>query len=199
MDDWGIDSHKMHLHPHRVAQWLDADTWEKAKKVYPIYWEVTTSAACNHRCTFCSTDAIGYPADLMDTDTLIARMGEAQHLGVKSVMFAGTGEPLVHKHIGKLTTSAHFSGLDVAFTTNGVLLNRLEIAMHKCKWVKISLNAGTEPGYLAIHKAKKGDWEKVWKNIHDAKRWKGECTLGVQCVVLPENVYDMKNLAALCI
>src|SRR4051794_32740976 len=102
MDKWQIDGSKLHFHPERVAQWLEVgDDWEKAKKVYPIYWEITTSAACNHRCTFCSTDAIGYPAILVDADLLIARMEEAKALGVKSVMFAGTGEPLVHKRISK--------------------------------------------------------------------------------------------------
>ena len=122
-DDFGIDSHKLHLHPARVAQWLEAgDDWEKAKKVVPIYWEVTTSAACNHRCTFCSVDAIGYPPDLLDADMLADRMAEAARLGVKSVMFAGTGEPLLHKKISAITTSASDSGLDVAFTTNKVLL-----------------------------------------------------------------------------
>jgi cyclic pyranopterin phosphate synthase len=103
MDDWNIDSHKLHYHPARVAQWLEADTWEKAKKVYPLYWEITTSAACNHRCTFCSVDAIGYPAILFDAGILGKRMEEAARLGVKSVMFAGTGEPLVHKRISGIT------------------------------------------------------------------------------------------------
>ena len=99
MDRFRIDSHKMDLHPQWVSRWLEADTWEKAKKVVPIYWEITTSAACPHRCTFCSTDAIGYPAILAETIPLIDRMQEASEAGVKSVMFAGTGEPLLHKKI----------------------------------------------------------------------------------------------------
>src|SRR3990167_287702 len=120
-NDWNIDSHKLHLHPHRVAQWLDADTWDKAKKVMPIYWEITTSAACNHRCSFCSVDAIGYPPDLLDADMLADRMAEAAQLGVKSVMFAGTGEPLVHKRISDICAGAQAASLDYAFTTNGTL------------------------------------------------------------------------------
>lgn len=198
MDEWRIDGSKLDLHPARVAQWLDADSWEKAKKVYPIYFEVTTSAACNHRCTFCSTDAIGYPSILMDSAILCERMDEAARLGVKSVMFAGTGEPLVHKKISSITRSAIHSGLDVAFTTNGVLLNKLE-PVELCTWIKVSLNAGTQKGYAQIHRTNEKDWDKVWSNIRDAIQRKGQCTIGVQCVVLPENVYDMKNLAALCI
>ena len=198
MNDWAIDSHKLHLHPARVAQWLQADTWEKAKSLYPIYWEITTSAACNHRCTFCSTDAIGYPAILMDEEILSERMKEAKSLGVKSVMFGGTGEPLVHKRVSYIATKAHECGLDVAFTTNGVLLNKL-YPIQKCTWIKVSLNAGTKESYAKIHRTEEKDWDKVWANIKDAVRDKGDCTIGVQCVVLPENAYDMGNLAKLCI
>lgn len=198
MDDWSIDSHKLHLHPARVAQWLEADTWEKASKVYPIYWEITTSAACNHRCSFCSVDAIGYPAILFDAEVLIERMIEAHRLGVKSVMFAGTGEPLLHKKISEITEAAVGTGLDAAFTTNGVLLDRLE-PVELCTWIKISMNAGTSETYAKVHKTKESDWDKVWSGIKGAIRRKGDCTIGVQCVVLPENVYEMRELASLCV
>src|SRR3990167_4383917 len=194
-DEFMIDSHKLTFHPQRVAQWFEADTWEKAKKVYPLYWEITTSAACNHRCTFCSVDAIGYPAILIDERILVQRMQEAMLLGVKSVMFAGTGEPLLHKKINEITRQAvSFSGLDAAFTTNGVLLDKLN-ALPLCSWVKISLNAGSPENYARIHKTDVSDWHKVWANIEDGAKRKGDCALGVQCVVLPENYHEMGYLA----
>jgi len=198
MDDrYRIDSHKLHLHPQRVAQWMEADTWEKAKRVYPLYWEITSSAACNHRCTFCSVDAIGYPAILMDASILIDRMWQAGLLGVKSVMFGGTGEPLLHKKIDSIVSGAALvAGLDVAFTTNGVLLDRLN-TVDLCTWIKVSLNAGTRDSYAKIHQTDAKDWDKVWKNIGNAVKRKGDCAIGVQCVVLPENAKDMDNLARL--
>ena len=198
MDDWGIDSHKLHYHPERVAQWLAAETWEKAKHVYPLYWEITTSAACNHRCTFCSVDAIGYPAILFDETILAERMREAKSLGVKSVMFAGTGEPLIHKKISAITRSAAGVNLDVAFTTNGVLLDKLG-PVDLCTWIKVSLNAGSQENYAKIHQTKPEDWDKVWTGIRNAVKRKGNCTIGVQCVVLPENCYEMRALASMCV
>lgn len=198
MDEWQIDGGKLHLHPAWAAQWLEATTWEKAKKLYPLYWEITTSAACNHRCTFCSTDAIGYPAILMDEKVLIPKIASAHQHGVKSVMFGGTGEPLTHKKMSLITSMIADFGMDVAFTTNGVLLNKLA-PIDKCTWIKVSLNAGTRDSYAEIHRTDAKDWDKVWANIRDAVKRKGNCTIGVQCVVLPENAYDMKNLAAMCI
>jgi radical SAM protein with 4Fe4S-binding SPASM domain len=194
MDDYRIDSHKLTHHPQRVSQWMEADTWEKAKKVYPLYWEITTSAACNHRCTFCSVDAIGYPAILMDEAILTERLWEAHNSGVKSVMFAGTGEPLLHKAINDIVGVCARLGLDAAFTTNGVLLNKLRV-VELCSWIKISLNAGSAKSYAAIHQTDEGDWNKVWNNIHSATKRKGKCAIGVQCVVLPENLNEMRDLA----
>jgi len=197
MDAWHIDGHKLGFHPARVGQFLEADTWEKAKKVYPLYWEITTSAACNHRCTFCSVDAIGYPAINMKVNALTSAMSQAVANGVKSVMFAGTGEPLLHKQINYIVEYGDLSGLDMAFTTNGVLLDKLE-NLHKCSWVKISMNAGSPESYAKIHQTKIGDWDKVWDGIRRAITRKGDCTLGVQCVVLPENLHDMRHLASMC-
>ena len=196
-DEWQIDGTKIQYHPARVAQWLEADTWEKAKRVYPLYWEITTSAACSHRCTFCSVDAIGYPNDFLDAGILIERMAEAQRLGVKSVMFAGTGEPLLHKRISSITAAAANCGLDVAFTTNGVLLDRLA-PVDRCTWIKVSLNAGTQETYAKVHQTNPKDWDRVWNGIRKAVPRKGSCTIGVQAVVLPENVYEMRELAELC-
>lgn len=208
MDEWRIDGSKLDLHPERVAQWMAAgDDWEMAKKVVPIYWEITTSAACQHRCTFCSTDAIGYPPILMDKDILIARMKEAKELGVKSVMFAGTGEPLVHKRIPDICAGAIAAGLDYAFTTNGVLMlknNGLPmIGLLGATWIKVSLNAGTRESYAKIHRTDEKDWDKVWAGLKVLVAMRGttgsKTTIGVQCVVLPENAYDMGFLAQRCI
>ncbi len=195
-----IDSHKLHFHPQRVAQWDEADRadeWEKAKEIYPIYVEISPVGACNHRCTFCAVDYIGYRSVQLDGAILRRRLGEMAHLGVKSVMFAGEGEPLLHKETNTTVLAAHHNGLDLAFTTNGVLLHKLrEIGL--CKWVRISFNAGTADTYAKVHRTKKEDFRAVMENIRDAVKRKGSCDLGVQTVILPENVKEIETLYKLC-
>ena len=197
-DPHRIDGHKLMFHPHRVAAWRDSgDEWERAKAVYPLYVEVSPVGACNHRCTFCAVDYIGYKAVMLESALLSERLFEMGALGVKSVMFAGEGEPLLHKHIGELVYAARLAGIDVSFTTNGVLLDRLE-ALDRCEWIKVSLNAGTRETYAAVHRGKDGDWEKVWRNLKAAVKRKGRCTIGVQTLLLPENEKEILGLAALC-
>lgn len=198
MDKFRIDSHKLQFHPRYVSRWLDGkDSWESAKSIYPLYVEVSPMGACNHRCTFCAVDYIGYKTNQLDADMLGERLHEMGKLGVKSVMFAGEGEPLLHKRINDMVLSAKTSGIDVAFTTNGVLLDKLDM-LDQCSWVKVSLNAGTKETYARIHQTKEKDWETVWASIHRAANRKGNCTLGVQMVILPENAGETEALQTLC-
>lgn len=197
MDKFRIDGHKLAFHPHRVAQWLDGkDDWERAKSIYPLYVEISPVGACNHRCTFCAVDYLGYKPVTIEGALLRERIAEMASLGVKSVMLAGEGEPLLHKEINATVLSAS-RHLDVAITTNGVLFDKLEV-LDSCTWVKVSVNAGREQTYRKVHKAKAGDWEKVWENLAAAAKRKGACTIGAQMVLLKENCDEVADFEARC-
>lgn len=196
-DQFRIDGQKLQFHPHRVAQWLDGkDDWEKAKEIYPLYVEVSPVGACNHRCTFCAVDYIGYKSVTLNPEPLEDRIYEMGVLGVKSIMYAGEGEPLLHKHINWIVQKTKESNIDASFTTNGVLLNKLE-ALSECTWVKVSLNAGTRETYAKVHQTKESDFDKVIANLRDAVKRKGNCTIGAQMVLLPENEKEVDTLKAI--
>lgn len=196
-DPYRIDGQKLQFHPHRVAQWLDGkNDWETAKSIFPLYVEISPAGACNHRCTFCAVDYIGYKTVMLDASMLCDRLSEMGALGVKSVMFAGEGEPLLHKQINDIVTEAHCADIDTSFTTNGVLLNKLDLT--GVSWVKVSLNAGDPRTYAKVHQTNIKDWATVWHNLEDAARRKGNCSLGVQTLLLPENRLEMYTLAQMC-
>lgn len=206
MDDiFRIDSTKLHFHPHRVAQLLDGrDDWERAKEIYPIYVEVSPVSVCNHACTFCGIDYVIEAAKdssasmkMLDSSVFGERVHEMATLGIKSVMFAGEGEPLLHKHINDMVEHTVASGIDVSFTTNGTLLHKLD-DLDRCTWIKVSLNAGTRETYSKVHRTGEKDWTTVWANLRAAAKRKGRCTLGVQMVLLPENEHEAPQLQTLC-
>lgn len=194
-----IDGEKLSFHPMRVAQWLaQKDDWDSAKNIFPIYVELSPVGACNHQCTFCSVDYVlehnakQSKIPQLDASILEERFQEMASLGVKSIMLAGDGEPLLHKDINRIVRSAKDAGLDVAFTTNGVLLNKLDL--EGVSWVKVSLNAGTAKTYAQVHRTKPGDFDRVIANLRDAVERKGSCTVGAQMVLIPENDGELETL-----
>lgn len=196
-DEFRIDSHKLVFHPAAVARWLAGE------EIYPIYMEISPSGACNHRCTFCALDYMEYRPRFLDTSILKERLTEMGRLGVKSVMYGGEGEPLLHRDIADIILHTRKSGIDVAVTTNGVLLTRelAERVVGSVSWIKVSLNAGTPETYAAIHKTRPEDFRRVFDNLAGVVGVIGKtgapCTVGAQMILLPENAAEAERLAEL--
>jgi MoaA/NifB/PqqE/SkfB family radical SAM enzyme len=194
-DPYRIDGQKLSYHLQRVAD------WQAGKLVYPIYIEVSPAGACNHRCTFCGLDFMGYKKSNLDTAMLRRTLDEWGRLGVKSVMYAGEGEPLLHPDIADITAHGRAAGIDQAFTTNGVFLTPelAERLLPATTWIKVSFNGGTPATYSAIHRAKESDFTRVLDNLAAAvalrRRHGWTCTLGLQMILLPENAGEVEILA----
>lgn len=190
-----IDSHKLMFHPQRVAAWLEGDD------IAPIYMEVSPSGACNHRCKFCGTDFMGYQKRFLPVELWRERVKEMGEMGIKAIMFAGEGEPFLHKDMEEIARLTKAVGIDVAFTSNGVLLEpeRSERVLPFTSWIKISFNAGQPDTYSKIHRAKKDDYHAVMANMEHAARSrlenKSSCALGFQMLLLPDNIDEAVTLA----
>ncbi|MBT7589580.1 MAG: radical SAM protein [Candidatus Scalindua sp.] len=187
MDKYKIDSHKLVYHLPRVCNWLEG------KNIYPIYMEISPVGSCNHRCVFCAYDFIGYPNRKLDCDRLLTFIDEAKEAGVKSILYAGEGEPLLHPDIEKFIVHSSNRGIDVGLFTNGQLLREelAEAIIPSLTFVRFSFNGGTKDNYAEVHKVKPDIFERVVANIKKAVDIKKENSLdvviGVQYVLLPEN------------
>ncbi len=186
-DNIRIDSHKLIYHPDVVSRWL------KGENIYPIEVEVSLSNACNHRCIFCAVDYTGYDSILMNKNILLKNLNEMYPKGLKSVIYAGEGEPLLHKDASEIINKTKEIGIDVALSTNGVLLTP-EISRNCLKsltWIRFSTAGILEDTYEKVQGAKKGDLQKVLNNMQEAvkvkKDQKLKTTIGVQLLLLPDN------------
>ena len=127
-------------------------------------------------------------------EVLRDRLDEMAALGLKSIMYAGEGEPLLHKYIGEIINHTKKVGIDVAITTNGVLLNKVlvECALENITWIKVSINGGTKETYAKIHRTNPEHFDRVIENMSYAakeRRDKGyNCILGMQLMLLPEKL-----------
>ena len=202
-DKFGIDSHKIVYHPEELSKLLGAgsDPAELAK-IYPIYVEVSPIGACNHRCTICAVDYIGYQShNKLDFKVISSALDEMGENGVKSIMYAGEGEPLLHNKINEIVNKTKQVGIDVSFTTNAVALNDkfIEQSLDKTSWLKVSLNAGSAETYEKVHQTKNSDFYRVIDNLKRAVNYKKnnniDCAIGIQSLLLPENANEMVDLA----
>lgn len=204
-DRYQIDGHKMAYHPERTAAILEAgDDWEKAKKIYPIYVEVGPVGACNHRCVFCAYDYIGYKTIELEYEMLSQCVAEMGRLGVKSIMFAGEGEPMLHKKIVSIVQDTKAAGIDVSFTTNATAMpkNFPDEALEHVSWIKASINAGTAGTYSQIHRCKEHHFDLAINNLTKMVEKRNSLglstTIGAQILLLPENQHEIEALAQIC-
>jgi len=201
-DKYRIDSHKLLFHPERVANWLSAQgSWEKLKNIYPLYMEISPVGYCNHRCTFCALDFMEYQHRQLDPTILATRLREMAQLGLKSVMFAGEGEPTLYKPLPEILDLCSEVGIDTSLTTNMVpfTLETSKNYVKNCKWIKVSINAGTAERYAQIHRTQEKDFFRTLDNMRMCvalkKELNSKCTLGAQMLLLDENADTAVALA----
>lgn len=190
-----IDSHKLIYHPDVVARWL------KGENIYPIEIEISPSGACNHRCVFCAVDYIGYQPDFLDKDIILRDIRQMSQKGLKSVICSGEGEPLLNKDMPEIANGIKNAGVDVAMSTNGALFTSEKVrdCLGAFTWVRYSVASMEETSYDRIQRGKSGDLNRVKENLQEAVRVKKDrrykTTLGVQCLLLPNNMQQLPDMA----
>ena len=200
--EW-IENPKVVFHPDWLKRYR-----KDPFSVPPIYLEISPAGACNHRCTFCAPEMLGYQTRFLNPEILRLRFEEMKAmreadpdgLGVRSIQFAGEGEPTLHRGFGKMLGFARAVGIDVGVLTNatGLVRNRLpEILPNVNGYLQVSVNAGIAESYAAIHQTKPRDWDLIWNNLSEAVNFKRqfglECDIGANMTVLVKDIRDERG------
>lgn len=197
LDKYLIDSHKLFWHLDRVAD------WQKKKLIAPVYIEISPVSLCNHKCIFCAIDFVRDRDFKLDTELFCNRLKEMGKLGVRSVMFAGEGEPLLHKDLKRFIKTAKSSGMDVSLTTNGGIGNYdiWRELLPSLTWIRFSVDAGNAESYAKVHKVDGSVFNKTVKSIEDSVRVKRDLrldvTIGVQFLMIEENLKSLEEALSL--
>lgn len=195
MSDLRLDSHKLIYHPERVAEWC------RSQDCYPIEVEISPSGACNHRCIFCAVDYVGYEPNFLDKDVILRIIKEMEGHGLKSVICSGEGEPLLNKNLPDIVNTIKSYGIDVAMSSNGVLLTKeiVDDCLASFSWIRFSVASTEKESYEKIHRGRPNDLDLLKKNLAYAAKFKKtngiKTTLGVQCLLIRDNIAQVINQA----
>lgn len=190
-----LENHKLKWHLDRVAQWLSGDP------VVPVTAEISPDSRCNHRCRMCGYEYLGHKRGRMPEAVLLKAARELPAAGVRGLVFAGDGEPFMNRATIPAMVAARKAGADVAASTNGALLTEKDFPAiaENLTWVRFSVNGGTPEAYAEVHRCGPETFEQVLSGIRglvDEKERRGaDLTVGVQLVLLPENIDTVENLA----
>ena len=188
--DRRMDDTKLPWHADRVISFF-----QNGERVAPIHIDMGIAKFCNVKCVFCYGMFQQMAPELIEREPLMRAMDEFGQIGVKSIAIIGDGEPTCNPHFYEALRRGKASGLDLATSTNGVLLEKDEqrqAVLETCEWMRFCLSAGTPEGYEAIHG--KPYFERVKKNVEALVRQRDksglECDIGLQAVFVPTLMAD---------
>ena len=189
-----LDGNKMLSHLETVEK------WDNGEEIFPIYVAFSPSSLCNHKCNFCVYHYKEFEPIYFPKDKYLGLVDEWKRLDIKSVFFAGDGEPLLNKDCVEMCEYTRANGIDIAMNTNGRLLNAkaCKSLVKTLSWIRISLNAGSASSYKNIHGTSEKDFDIVLKNIknlvEEKKLQNSDIVIGVQCVLLEENKGEIAEM-----
>ena len=176
---------------NRFEEFLIDKNNEKIMRPWVVELDPTT--ACNLACHGCiSASLLNQGGFKRDRIKELAR--EFYEIGVKAVVLIGGGEPMAHPEFGTLIDYFYENDIHVGVTSNGTLIDKyLEKLAFKTKWVRISVDAGSEDVFQQYrpHASGKSQFNKVingMKRLSESRKTK----LGFSFLVL-EKIDSDKN------
>jgi len=149
------------------------------------YLRVSVTDRCNLRCRYCmpehGVDLRGH-SEILRTEEILEICAAAVEMGVRKIRITG-GEPLVRRGIIELCTEIAKLGVELAITTNGILLEQFAEPLKSAgvQRVNVSLDTLNPERFRTLTRG--GELESVLRGIEAAKR-AGLAPVKINCVLM---------------
>jgi radical SAM protein with 4Fe4S-binding SPASM domain len=175
--------------------------WLKGERIFPVYCAISVTDSCNYSCIFCVYDSLKRKKKFLDMGRSLKIIRELADNGLKGLFFSGEGEPLIHPNIVDFITRSRRAGVECALNTNGFFLTQKmsRQLLKSLTFMRVSINGCNPKNYQKIHMATPEAYGRVIRNLADAVKVRKEegltTTIGVQCIILKENIGLIGGLA----
>ncbi len=167
----------------------------------PVSLEWDLSNTCPHDCPFCSfgtSESQGYRQQHwhhFPSARAFALVPELVAAGVRSVTLTGGGEPLMHPDAAKIMRALIDAKMPWGLVTNGYLLTGAvaELVASHARFVRVSLDAGTDLTHRLVHRPKTSQFEAILANL--SKVTGRNATVGASFCVMDANYHEIETCA----
>ncbi len=197
-DNYNIESHKLFWHMNRVNEWM------KGSRIAPLSIDMGITQDCNLKCKYCYYAVSENKSNnKITTDALIRLIHDCSEMNIKSISFAGDGEPMIHPGVYDAVIEGAGNGIDMAISTNGLTIkeNRVEDFLASLTWIRFSISAASPEVFECVMGGTKKKYEIIIDNnkkrVEIKEKLNLNVTIGIQMVLIPENVEDIVQYAYL--
>jgi len=184
-------------------EWLEHCA--KGDFLSPVTIDIDPSGRCNLDCIWCNFKDFNKECNQDIPAVHLLKIADfAKTWGIKSVHILGGGEPLMNKGVNNLLLRLNMNNIPTGLITNGILLTDklIETIAKSCRWVGISVDAGTKEIYEKVKDiSKRGYFDLVINNIkslcNKIKKSNSGCSVCFKYLLHPFNANDIYSAAEL--
>ncbi|MBF0543582.1 MAG: radical SAM protein [Candidatus Riflebacteria bacterium] len=138
------------------------------KQTGPWVIELDPTTVCNLACHDCISVNLLHQGGF-ERERLKELAREFKEIAVRAVVLIGGGEPMAHPEFGTIVNYFYENDIHVGVTSNGTLIERyLDILAEKAKWVRISVDAGSNEMFHEFRPAPNG--KSLWPTVIEGMR-----------------------------
>ena len=188
---------------NKILKYLDRlEDFQRGNYVKPVIVDFDLTNICNHKCPRCSASANvdNATVSLDDAKRVVSEMKDA---GMKSIIYAGGGEPSCNPDLEQIIKFTFEKGIRVAVNTNAQQLSDslIKTIVNFCDWMRVSVDADGPEIFQQTHGMSGRAFSQVLDNIarlvKEKKESKSEIVIGTCYLIGPHTIPGIFNAAKL--